>query len=319
MVLDISRLDTGALKPEVSVFRLDKLLSQIATDFTPMARKKGLKLRVVPSSIVVKTDRNMLRRLIQNLVSNAIKYSRKGGILFGVRRRGNFIELQVLDTGIGIPQPKLKLVFREFTRLDEGMREAEGLGLGLSIVDRIARVLSLPLTLSSTPGKGSVFSLRIPISAAPAPIEEVASRKGIKRASSLSGLDVLCIDNDANILAGMETLLLGWGCNVTTLRRGAELKVFCIEREVAPDVIVADYHLDNENGLDMIGFARESFKQEISAILLTADRSKEVRKRADDENVIVLHKPLRPAALRSLLSSALHQREGASSRPTAAE
>ncbi|ASV85717.1 PAS domain-containing hybrid sensor histidine kinase/response regulator [Ochrobactrum quorumnocens] len=319
MVLDISRLDTGALKPEVSVFRLDKLLSQIATDFTPMARKKGLKLRVVPSSIVVKTDRNMLRRLIQNLVSNAIKYSRKGGILFGVRRRGNFIELQVLDTGIGIPQPKLKLVFREFTRLDEGMREAEGLGLGLSIVDRIARVLSLPLTLSSTPGKGSVFSLRIPISAAPAPIEEVASRKGIKRASSLTGLDVLCIDNDANILAGMETLLLGWGCNVTTLRRGAELKVFCIEREVAPDVIVADYHLDNENGLDMIGFARESFKQEISAILLTADRSKEVRKRADDENVIVLHKPLRPAALRSLLSSALHQREGASSRPTAAE
>ncbi len=159
----------------------------------------------------MKTDRNMLRRLIQNLVSNAIKYSRKGGILFGVRRRGDFIELQVLDTGIGIPQQKLKLVFREFTRLDEGMREAEGLGLGLSIVDRIARVLSLPLTLSSTPGKGSVFTLHIPISAAPAPVEEVASRKGMKRASSLTGLDVLCIDNDANILAGMETLLIGWG------------------------------------------------------------------------------------------------------------
>ena len=319
MVLDISRLDTGALKPEVSVFRLDKLLSQIATDFTPMARKKGLKLRVVPSSIAVKTDRNMLRRLIQNLVSNAIKYSRKGGILFGVRRRGNFIELQVLDTGIGIPQQKLKLVFREFTRLDEGMREADGLGLGLSIVDRIARVLSLPLTLSSTPGKGSVFTLRIPVSTAPAPMEEVASRKGLKRASSLTGLDVLCIDNDANILAGMETLLIGWGCNVTTLRGGSELKVFCLEREVAPDIIVADYHLDNENGLDMIGFARESFKHEISAILLTADRSKEVRKRADDENVVVLHKPLRPAALRSLLSSALHQRQSVARNPTAAE
>lgn len=311
MVLDISRLDTGALKPEVSAFRLDRLLSQIATDFTPMARKKGLKLRVVPSSIVVKTDRNMLRRLIQNLVSNAIKYSRKGGILLGVRRRGNFVELQVLDTGIGIPKPKLKLVFREFTRLDEGMREAEGLGLGLSIVDRIARMLELPLTVSSDPGKGSVFTLCLPISDEAVPVEEIASRKGVKRASSLTGLDVLCIDNDVNILAGMETLLNGWGCNVTTLRGGAGLKVFCVEREVAPDIIVADYHLDNENGLDMIGFTRENFGHEIPAILLTADRSKEVRKRADDENVTVLNKPLRPAALRSLLSSALHQRQSA--------
>jgi signal transduction histidine kinase len=311
MVLDISRLDTGALKPEVSAFRLDRLLSQIATDFTPMARKKGLKLRVVPSSIVVKTDRNMLRRLIQNLVSNAIKYSRKGGILLGVRRRGDFVELQVLDTGIGIPKPKLKLVFREFTRLDEGMREAEGLGLGLSIVDRIARMLELPLTVSSDPGKGSVFTLCLPISDEAVPVEEIASRKGVKRASSLTGLDVLCIDNDANILAGMETLLNGWGCNVTTLRGGAGLKVFCVEREVAPDIIVADYHLDNENGLDMIGFTRENFGHEIPAILLTADRSKEVRKRADDENVTVLNKPLRPAALRSLLSSALHQRQSA--------
>src|SRR5690606_33916163 len=117
------------------------LLRQIATDFTPLARKKGLRLRVVPSSVVVKTDRNMLRRLIQNLVSNSIKYSREGSVLLGVRRRGECVELQVLDTGIGIAAEKFKLVFREFTRLDEGVREAEGLGLGLSIVDRIARVL----------------------------------------------------------------------------------------------------------------------------------------------------------------------------------
>lgn len=302
MVLDISRLDTGALKPEPTVFRLDRLMKQIATDFTPLARKKGLRLRVVPSSIVVKTDRNMLRRLIQNLVSNSIKYSRAGSILLGVRRRGRHIDLQVLDTGIGIPPHKLKLVFREFTRLDEGMREAEGLGLGLSIVDRIARVLSLPLTLSSTVGKGTVFTLTIPVSDEAPPVEEVKSRKNTRRVSELAGLNVLCIDNDANILAGMNTLLTGWGCVVTTLRSGAELKQFCASGAPMPDVIVADFHLIHENGLDMIGYAREYFGSEIPSILLTADRSTEVRQRTEEENVTLLHKPLKPAALRALLS-----------------
>lgn len=319
MVLDISRLDTGALKPEVSVFRLDKLLTQIATDFTPLARKKALKLRVVPSSIVVKTDRNMLRRLIQNLVSNSIKYSRSGGMLLGVRRRGAFVELQVLDTGIGIPQHKLKLVFREFTRLDEGMREAEGLGLGLSIVDRIARLLAFPLSVRSVQGKGTTFTLRIPVSNEPVPVAETRSRRGHARALELTGLDVLCIDNDADILSGMETLLSGWGCNVTTLRNGAALRNFCANRSTAPDVIVADYHLIHENGIDMIGYTREHFKTEIPAILLTADRSKEVRQRAEEENITLLNKPLRPAALRSLLSHFYHARQDSSSSQTAAQ
>ncbi|MBC2884438.1 hybrid sensor histidine kinase/response regulator [Ochrobactrum sp. CM-21-5] len=319
MVLDISRLDTGALKPELSVFRLDKLLNQIATDFTPLARKKGLKLRVVPSSVVVKTDRNMLRRLIQNLVSNSIKYSRSGGMLLGVRRRGASVELQVLDTGIGIAPQKLKLVFREFTRLDEGMREAEGLGLGLSIVDRIARLLSLPLTLSSKLGKGTIFTLRIPVCEEAVPPAEVRSRRGFQQTLELTGLDVLCIDNDASILSGMETLLKGWGCRIVTLRGGAALKTYCASRDAAPDVIIADYHLDHENGLDMIGFARENFRTEITAILLTADRSKEVRHRAEEEKVTVLHKPLRPAALRSLLSHFHHVRHDRASSRTAAQ
>ncbi|MBB5702336.1 Na+/proline symporter/signal transduction histidine kinase [Ochrobactrum daejeonense] len=319
MVLDISRLDTGSLKPELSTFRLDKLMSQIATDFTPLAARKGLKLRVVPSSVIVRTDRNMLRRLIQNLVSNSIKYSRNGGILLGVRRRGTFVELQVLDTGIGIPPQKLKLVFREFTRLDEGMQEAEGLGLGLSIVDRIARLLSLPLSLSSSPGKGTTFTLRIPVSNEKVPADDVKSRRGLQRASELTGLNVLCIDNDASILSGMETLLHGWGCRVTTLRNGAALKDYCSGQSVPPDAIVADYHLTHENGLDMIGFTRETFRIEIPAVLLTADRSKEVRQRAEDENVTVLHKPLRPAALRSLLSLFHHARQDIASAQSAAQ
>ncbi|PWL19207.1 hybrid sensor histidine kinase/response regulator [Falsochrobactrum shanghaiense] len=309
IVLDISRLDTGALKPEISVFRLDHLLRQIATDFTPLARKKGLRLRVVPSSVVVKTDRNMLRRLVQNLVSNSIKYSREGSVLLGVRRRGACVELQVLDTGIGIAAEKLKLVFREFTRLDEGVREAEGLGLGLSIVDRIARVLGLPLTLSSTPGKGSLFTLGIPVSHALVPVQTVRNPQALHAATELTGLEVLCIDNDQMILAGMDRLLTGWGCKVAAIADGAGLKDFCAGSGAQPDIIIADYHLINENGLDMIGFAREYFAAEIPAILLTADRSKEVRQRADEENVTVLHKPLRPAALRTLLSQIYYRQE----------
>lgn len=311
MVLDISRLDTSSLKPEISVFRLDKLMNQIATDFTPLARKKGLELRVVPSSVVVKTDRNMLRRLIQNLVSNSIKYSRNGGILLGVRRRGDHIDLQVIDTGIGIEKNKLKLVFREFTRLDEGMREAEGLGLGLSIVDRIARLLSLPLSVASVPGKGTCFTLSMTISDEAVPAEEPKNRRGLQPALELTGLDVLCIDNDANILTGMNTLLGGWGCHVTTLQNGAALKHFCANRTTPPDVIIADYHLIHENGLDMIGFARENFGSEIPAILLTADRSKEVRQRATEEGITLMNKPLRPAALRSLLSHVHHSHAAA--------
>ncbi|MEC6999865.1 HAMP domain-containing sensor histidine kinase [Brucella abortus] len=188
MVLDISRLDTGSLKPETSVFRLDKLLSQIATDFTPLAVKKGLKLRVVPSSIVVKTDRNMLRRLIQNLVSNSIKYSRKGGILLGVRRRGNFVDLQVLDTGIGIAPQKLKLVFREFTRLNEGMREAEGLGLGLSIVDRIARCFRCRCRLPQHPAKVRCFRCAFRFQARRRQPKRLKTVAGLSALPSLTGL-----------------------------------------------------------------------------------------------------------------------------------
>src|SRR5690606_19827926 len=140
-VLDISRLDTGAMKPAESVFRLDALLRQIETDFQPLAAAKNLNLTIVPSSLAVETDRNLFRRLVQNLVSNAIKYTRNGRVLVGVRRRGELLELQVWDTGIGIGEDKLNTVFREFTRLEDGAKEAQGLGLGLSIVDRIARVL----------------------------------------------------------------------------------------------------------------------------------------------------------------------------------
>jgi Na+/proline symporter/signal transduction histidine kinase len=303
-VLDISRLDAGAMKPVETVFRLDGLLRQIATDFQPMARGKRLDLIIVPSSLTVKTDRNLLRRLIQNLVSNAIKYTREGRVLVGVRRRGGLAEIQIFDTGIGISANELNTVFREFTRLDGGVREADGLGLGLSIVDRIARVLRLELQIDSGRGKGTRFSVILPISAEPITVLETKLR--LPAQTSLGGLRVLCIDNDPRILESMRLLLEGWGCRVETVHGSGELASV-----TQPDLILADYHLDGERGLDLIRKLRTLWGERTAAILVTADRSHEVRSTAEALDVPVINKPVKPAVLRSLMTRVRHMEPAA--------
>ena len=294
-VLDISRLDAGALKPNESTFRLDALLKQIHTDFLPTAAEKGLVLRTLPSSLAVHTDRNLLRRVIQNLVSNAIKYTRSGRVLVGVRRRGGLLEIQVLDSGIGIARDDLNSVFQEFRRLDEGAREAQGLGLGLSIVDRIARVLRLEIQIESHKGRGTRFSVILPQVAAPAiVVEPVASRPSMPGTAELAGLDVLCIDNDPQILHAMQRLLQGWGCEVNVASSSSE----ALEREAPPHVLLVDYHLDNETGLDAVRALRAKHKLFIPAILVTADRGTDARVGAEALEMTVIHKPVKPAVLR---------------------
>ncbi len=302
-VLDISRLDAGAMKPSETVFQLGGLMRQIGTDFMPLAAEKKLELRIVPSSITVETDRSLLRRLIQNLVSNAVKYTRSGRILVGVRRRGELAELQVIDTGIGIAPEQLGTVFREFTRLEEGAREAQGLGLGLSIVDRIARVLRLEIRISSYKDRGTRFSVILPVSEAIEPAEPIDTASRPQADIALAGLVVFCIDNDARILEGMRLLLERWGCRVSTFT-GLD----AVEQQrpalPAPDIVLADYHLDRGDGLDAIRALRTMFGEELAAGLVTADRSTEVRAAAEAMDVPVLNKPVKPAALRSMLTRA---------------
>ncbi|WP_439501033.1 PAS domain-containing hybrid sensor histidine kinase/response regulator [Aminobacter ciceronei] len=300
-VLDISRLDAGAMKPAETVFRLDGLLRQIGTDFLPMARAKDLELVIVPSTLTVNTDRNLLRRLIQNLVSNAIKYTRTGRVVVGVRRRGELAEIQVIDSGIGIASDKLGTVFHEFTRLDDGMREAQGLGLGLSIVDRIARVLKLEIQIESHKSKGTRFSVILPVTTAEELPAAAAARPRIQAAAALNGLTVVCIDNDARILEGMRLLLEGWGCEVRTYS-GTAAFIAGEPDGPAPEIILADYHLDGENGLDVIRSLRTVYGEATPAVLITADRSNEVRAAADQLDVAVLNKPLKPAVLRSMMN-----------------
>lgn len=301
-LLDISRLDTGTLKPVVSVFRLDVLLEQIARDFAPTAREKGLELSVVRSSVTLATDRNLLRRLVQNLVSNAIKYCRSGKVLVGVRRRGEAIELQVFDTGIGIPRSQFENIFREFARLSEGTKISDGLGLGLSIVERIARVLDLSVVVQSTPNKGSVFSVTIPVAKASSrPANE--DTPPVRPIAALSGLSVLCVDDNVRSLSGLRELLATWGCNVTTLDSFQALRAHCDREGAIPDVILADYNLGDENGIELIRFVRGHFQRHICAALVTAERSNAVRTLADAEDIAIIHKPVRPAVMRALLSN----------------
>nr|WP_250157232.1 PAS domain-containing hybrid sensor histidine kinase/response regulator [Tianweitania aestuarii] len=307
-VLDISRLDAGAQKPNETTFRLDALLKQIQTDFSPMASEKQLQLRVLPSTLTVHTDRNMLRRVIQNLVSNAIKYTRSGRILIGVRRRGKLLEIQVLDSGIGIASTDLTSVFQEFLRLDEGAREAQGLGLGLSIVDRIARVLRLEIQIESHKGRGTRFSVILP-QAEPSLLsaDQAAIAAPVSHAADVAGLQILCIDNDPHILDAMKRLLEGWNCSV----RIASTSRDALDAEEAPDIILVDYHLDGETGLDAVQAMRAKHKLFIPAVLVTADRGAEARSGATALDMGVIHKPVKPAVLRMTLARLKRMEEAA--------
>ncbi|MCB1508349.1 MAG: hybrid sensor histidine kinase/response regulator [Hyphomicrobiaceae bacterium] len=301
-LLDISRLDAGAMKPEVQPVRLDDILQPLATEFAALAAEKGLELKVMQTGLTVRTDRRLFRRLVQNLISNAIKYTPKGCVLVGARRRDGTVRVDVFDTGVGIPSRDQRLIFREFQRLEEGAKVARGLGLGLSIVERIARVLSHPIVLQSTPGKGSRFSVSLP-RAADLPAEPAAPPRPVARPQELAGLIVGCIDNEPDILDGMVMLLSRWGCEVQTGASEAELERKFVQSGLTPDIVIVDYHLDeNTTGIEAARKLRWRFGKDLPAVLLTADRSAELREEAEKKDIALLNKPLRPAALRALIA-----------------
>ena len=311
-VLDISRLDTGTMKPQISSFPLNDVLRRIETDFAPIAAENKLQMRVMPTSVHVRSDPNLLRRLIQNLVSNAIKYTPRGRVLVGVRHRGNTVMVQVVDTGIGIPDSSFEKVFGEFIRLDDGARNASGLGLGLSIVDRIARVLDHPVILTSKMGKGTDFRVEIPVETNIKRVQLTSGNQPIVPASmTLDGLSVLCIDNEPAILDGLQILLGGWSCAVSCAGSVDGLETFFANSSHPPDAIIADYHLDDGNGIEAILKIRQHWRDNIPAVLVTADRSLDVRNNAEEHSISIFNKPLKPAALRAFLNQIAIARKSA--------
>jgi Na+/proline symporter/signal transduction histidine kinase len=309
-LLDISRLDTGAMRPELASFRIDELFRQLEVEFAPLARERGLELCFVPCSLGIRSDRRLLRRLLQNLVSNAVKYTPKGRVLVGCRRSRGRLRIEVHDTGLGIPTSKRRAIFREFHRLEEGAKVARGLGLGLSIVERIARVLGHKIDFKSAVGRGTRFCVEVPLSSVTLSGQPGRDAGHVDR-GPLLGTTVLCIDNDPQILDGMEVLLAGWGCRVLKAPELAAAVAAVAEAQVAPNGLLVDYHLDKGNGIEAIVELRRRYGAELPAILITADRSPHVRDEARAHDVQVLNKPLKPAAMRALMAQWRVQRVAA--------
>jgi len=318
-LLDISKLDAGAFRPEKRPFALQPLFDSLATAFAPVAARRGVELVVVPTAVFVSTDPAFLRRILQNLLSNALRYGGTEGrpqrVLLGCRREGEGVRIEVKDNGPGIAIDKQGIIFDEFVRLqpeDDRPREERGLGLGLAIVERIGRMLDLPVRIASAPGLGSTFSVVVP--RAPAVIAAAVAPAAPQPAPLLeAGSFVLCIDNEARVLDAMAALLGGWGCRVATAASQAEALRRVAEAGVLPDLVLADLHLDEAaDGLDVVAALREAWRSAVPAALVTADRDPMLRLRARAGQVELLHKPVKPAALRALL----RMREG--SRPSAA-
>lgn len=302
-LLDISRLEAGALQPQPSDFDAAELLRELATQYAPTAAERGLSLRVrvARDPLPVRSDRRMLRRTLQNFLSNALRYTRSGGVLLAARVRAGAVVLQVWDSGPGIPAHHLEQIFEEFRRFEQpGDYGERGLGLGLSICQRIAHTLDHPLTVHSRVGVGSMFAITVPFGRAQyaAPVEEVRSAAS---ADALAGLRVLCIDNDGEILDGMRALLSRWQVEVIA---AADVDESLERIGDAPDVLLVDYHLhDRLDGLGLIAELRAKAGRTLPAALLTGDGSDTLKLAARERGCVVLTKPIKPASLRAFLAA----------------
>jgi PAS domain S-box-containing protein len=301
-LLDISRLDAGAVSPEVVDFEANALLGPLTTEYTVLASGRGLAFRSVPSSCVLSCDVRLLRRIIQNFLSNAIRYTPTGRVLLGCRRSRAGLRIEVWDTGPGIPSEKLDEIFEEFRQLQRATSGTDrGIGLGLAIVRRIAKTLGIAVGVRSAVGRGSVFFVTVPYgrtAVATMPRAPVRSPVELRLSQAL----VLVIDNEQSILAGMEALLSGWNCRVALARSGEEAVALLPSLPAAPDLVIADYHLD-DGALGVAELARLSRAcgRHIPGIVITANRTKEVQSIALQHGYRLLNKPVKPAQLRSLM------------------
>jgi signal transduction histidine kinase len=289
-LLNLSRLEFGAVKPAVRAVEVGALLEELCREFEFAAREKGLRLRMLPTREWVLSDRDLLRSVLQNLIGNAIRYTRKGAVLVCCRRDAGGLRLEVRDSGPGIPAHSQEAIFGEFSRLSRDREFGPGTGLGLSIAKRICTLLAHGLTVRSAPGRGSKFSVLLPRGHADR--DEI---RGEKPARLLQGLRVLCIENDPVVLQGLESLLRKWKVDVTTAPTGAAALALL----GGWDIIIADYHLEaSNNGLDLIAAMRG---RAATFALLTADQSVAMTERAAILNVEIIRKPVAPLFLRGFL------------------
>ena len=308
-ILDVSRLDTGAVTPHITVFELQGLLERLVTGFAPVANLKGLSLRVVPTRFAVRADVVLLERILINLLSNAVRYTERGGIVVGCRSRAGRVRIEVWDSGMGIASAQHEAVFHEFFQAGNPERDQRrGLGLGLAIAARLAHLLGSHIELASRPGKGSVFAFELPRAAPPSKSVIEIQPRTINE--SLRGALLLVVDDDALVQEAMNTLLTHWGCEVLLAANGNEAIVALTQCERVPDAILCDYRLADETGIETIRRLRKACGVQVPATLVSGDTAPERMREARQCGLTLLHKPVRPAKLRSLLEHLLRQQPG---------
>jgi signal transduction histidine kinase/FixJ family two-component response regulator len=307
-LLDISKLDAGVLAPSVSEFPIDQLLKRIETTFLATARKSGLRLRVVSSRAWVRSDFILLERILLNLVSNAVRYTERGGVVVGCRHRDGRLRIDVCDSGIGIPESQRDKIFGEFYQLDAGEGRG-GLGLGLAIVERLCGLLDHSIQLVSGVGRGSRFSVLVPsapVRAAQASLE--APRPSV---GSEHGKLVMVIDDNEMVREGTRGLLKSWGCLVVTAESEEVAMSKFAQHGRRPDLIISDYHLAHgKGGFELIDRLRGAWGAQIPAFLISGDTAPERLREASASGYYLLHKPVLPITLRSVVSQLLKGKQG---------
>jgi len=310
-LLDISKLDAGVVRPEIADVALQPLFQSLMSDFQPMAAKKRLQLRFRPTGLAARTDRSMFRRILQNVILNALRYTDHGGVLVAARRSGGRILVNVVDTGTGIPPDQYEAIFEEFHRganAFDGGRAAlgAGLGLGLSIVRRLVTALEHDIAFTSRLGGGTVFRIFAPEAAVAGTGDETPDpTPEAPRGYGLYGVKVLVVENDQTVREAMAALLTRWTCTVEVAASRSE----ALGRFAAgwrPDLIIADQHLDHGDlGSATIHAARAAIGWNVPALIVTADPSDALVDEARRLGVELMHKPVKPAELRALMAHLL--------------
>jgi signal transduction histidine kinase/CheY-like chemotaxis protein len=300
-LLDISRLDADVVRPAPAAFAIQPLLDRIARDHEVEAAEKGLRIAVVASTRVVRSDPVLLERIVRNIVSNAVRYTDEGRILIGCRRRGGDLDIEIWDTGAGISADAQEDIFQEFYQVgNPGRDRGQGLGLGLAIVRRLTNLLGHRLSLGSAPGKGSVFRIGAPL----AKPEDVALDEEDETAlGDLAHGLILVVDDETAIQEAMKSLLESWGHTVITAGSGEEMLAKVVDCTQRPDLIISDYRLRDDNGIAVIEQLQSEFNHAIPAMLLTGDTAPDRLAEARESGFVLLHKPLSEARLRAAMAA----------------
>ncbi|MBD9579406.1 PAS domain-containing protein [Pseudomonas sp. PDM23] len=302
-LVDISKLDAGVIKPDIASFDVSELLGNLAAEYRQVAASEGLALDFVPCGAQVRSDIQLLARILRNLLTNAIRYTPSGRVLLGCRRRRHSLWIEVWDTGVGIAADKLGEIFQEFKRGDvQRLHQDRGLGLGLAIVEKIARMLGHRIQVESVPGKGSRFAIEIPLARRVARSAPEPERTADDLVERLRGSRVWVLDNDASICAGMRTLLETWGCRVVTALSEEDLARQVDNFHAESDLLIVDYHLDDGlNGVDAVASINARRGTPLPALMITANYSNELKQQVRELGHTLMHKPVRPMKLKTAL------------------